>query len=49
MTLQDKMIGKHPKEGTFFEWLKFEDTACTDKKDIVIFQKMIVIEVLSSH
>lgn len=32
MSLQNKMIGKHPTEGSFFEWLECEDTECTDEK-----------------
>ncbi|WP_313758851.1 Hachiman antiphage defense system protein HamA [Tissierella sp.] len=32
MSLQSELIGQHPTEGLFFEWLKCEDTECTDKK-----------------
>lgn len=32
MTLQDEIIGKHPSEGLFFEWIEYQDTECTDKK-----------------
>lgn len=32
MTLQDKMIGKHPKDGLFYQWVECQDTECTDKK-----------------
>jgi len=32
LTQQDKMIGKHPEEGIFFEWIDSIDTPCTDTK-----------------
>lgn len=32
MTLQDKMIGKHPNDGLFFNWTECEDTECTERK-----------------
>lgn len=32
MKLQDKMIGQHPNEGIFFDWLVCHDTDCTSKK-----------------
>lgn len=32
LTQQDKMIGKHPEEGLFFEWIESIDTSCTDVK-----------------
>jgi hypothetical protein len=32
MTLQDKMIGKHPSDGLFFDWVECHDTECTDIK-----------------
>lgn len=32
MKLQDKMIGKHPSDGLFFDWVECQDTECTDIK-----------------
>ena len=32
MTLQDKIIGKHPEEGLFYDWIEHQDTDCTDRK-----------------
>lgn len=32
MNLQDKMVGKHPSGGLFFDWVECHDTDCTDKK-----------------
>jgi len=32
MTLQDKMIGKHPADGVFCRWTDCSDTECTDIK-----------------
>lgn len=32
MTLQDKIIGKHPEDGLFCDWVEYQDTECTDRK-----------------
>lgn len=32
MKLQDKIIGKHPSDGLFFDWVECQDTECTDTK-----------------
>lgn len=32
MTKQDEMIGKHPTDGLFCNWIDCYDTECTDKK-----------------
>lgn len=32
MTLQDEMIGKHPSNGFFYDWIEYDDTECTAKK-----------------
>lgn len=32
MTLQDKIIGKHPNDGLFYEWTDCQDTGCTEIK-----------------
>ena len=32
MTIQDKIIGKHPNDGLFYEWTDCQDTECTEIK-----------------
>lgn len=32
MTIHDKMIGEHPKDGTFLNCTECHDTKCTDQK-----------------
>lgn len=32
MTTQEKIIGKHPNRGIYFEWTECEDTECTNTK-----------------
>lgn len=32
MTTQEKIIGKHPSKGIYFEWTECKDTACTNTK-----------------
>lgn len=32
MTIQDKMVGKHPSNGIFFDCVECHDTECTDQK-----------------
>ena len=32
MTIQDKMVGRHPSNGIFFDCLECHDTECTDEK-----------------
>lgn len=32
MTLQDEIIGKHPEDDPFCEWIEHQDTECTNRK-----------------
>ena len=32
MTIQDKIIGRHPESGLYYDWIECEDTKCSAVK-----------------